>query len=575
MNHSQNKKVCGGLTLVETLIAIATLAILAGVAGSAFQGIQSGARKEKLKTDVMAINSAVRVYVASGGNLSNADSVDKVLSKLKSRASAERARRLTGLSSSLVDERLTYRLQTESEAAADEPRATWNAKDMLFEIAESGEPGIRGFHFSESAVPETDLIDEDRAGAMLFAKHSGWIWDHQDSQPDLPPGPTVIPLAAGTAPQVSPTPGLGSVSTPIGTKGVIPELPPHVASLLPPEIEFSSAKFDSETTSITVALSNSNPPGTGEIRYELVPAFGGSGPATPFATYTGAFSVNESTYPDGFGVRAYVRNILPEYESSPLVSQYAPSNREGGVFGGHLDLDTSTIIAEVGRGDTEAHTHDYTGKYDVTHVDFFNILDDKQIEVQEAVTDPAQRFKVTVVNGELSPGIRLSISFQDLDGTTATLVKAASDYDDYALDDLAVYSLGGVAGTRTLQSLQLQFNEDTILESSVIPTNTGDVKSNVLGKENEWRNGALTVQLVAVNPDGSDGFTTDLSLTAQGGSHGPASSGLLWEGALFWHWDGDSYHEKGNLYRPRDRRGIEHQFNDPGDWRGSAYYNDK
>ena len=171
--------------------------------------------------------------------------------------------------------------------------------------------------------------------------------------------------------------------------------------------------------------------------------------------------------------------------------------------------------------------------------------------------------------------MRLSITFLDLDGSTKTLVKGASDYDDYAVDELAVYSLGGASGTRALQGLELQFNEDTILEGSVIPTNTGDVKSNVLGKQNEWRNGALTVQLVAINADGSDAFSLDASLTAQGGAHGPATTGLLWEGSLFWHWDGDSYHEEGNRYRPRLWASIDDEFGDAGEWRPTTYFNDK
>ncbi len=552
MNHSKDKEFREGFTLVEILIAITVMAILAGVASSAFKGIQAGARAQKLQSDVATINSAVRIYIASGGDLSKADTADQVLTKLKSRASAERGRRLTGLSSSLVDQRLSYRMQTEGEAAYEEPRATWNAKDMLFEIAEAGQPGIRSFHFSESAVPATDLVDEDRAGAMLFSKNSGWIWDYQDGQPDVPPGPTAVPLAVASSVPVPPTPAPGYSSAPLGAEAPTTlKLPPYLASLLPPVTGFSAAQFGPGTTAITVTLSDPNPPGVGEIRYQLVPSFGGSGPATPFATYTGPFAVPQLTYPGGFGVLAYVRNTLPEYERSPLVSKYATSNDERGVFGGHLDLDTSTTISRIDRGSTQAHTHDYTGKYDVTYVDFFRILEAKQIEVQEAITNPAQKFKITVVNGDLSPGIRLSIKFLDLDGTTVTFVKGASDYDDYALDDLTVYSLGGAAGTRTLQSLQLQFDEDTILNRSVIPTTTSAVQSNVLGKETTWRNGALTVQLVAVNPDGSDGFTTDLSLTAQGGSHGAASSGLLWEGALFWHWDGASYDSERNLYQPQ------------------------
>ncbi len=83
MNSTNQSKVCGGFSLVEALIAIAILAILAGVGTSALQGIQSAAREEKLRIDISDLNSAVRIYIASGGDLSQADTVDKVLTNSK------------------------------------------------------------------------------------------------------------------------------------------------------------------------------------------------------------------------------------------------------------------------------------------------------------------------------------------------------------------------------------------------------------------------------------------------------------------------------------------------------------
>ena len=45
-----------------------------------------------------------------------------------------------------------------------------------------------------------------------------------------------------------------------------------------------------------------------------------------------------------------------------------------------------------------------------------------------------------------------------------------------------------------------------------------------------------------MNGSGRDKFVTDQSLSA-GGVQGVATSGLLWESTVFWHWKGDSYHE--------------------------------
>jgi hypothetical protein len=79
----------------------------------------------------------------------------------------------------------------------------------------------------------------------------------------------------------------------------------------------------------------------------------------------------------------------------------------------------------------------------------------------------------------------------------------------------------------------------------VHPTSTGCVRDNELGPHREWRNGALTLQAVELDEeDASDAFSTDLALSA-GGVHGVATSGLIWESTIFWHWDGPCYHEAG------------------------------
>jgi hypothetical protein len=49
-----------------------------------------------------------------------------------------------------------------------------------------------------------------------------------------------------------------------------------------------------------------------------------------------------------------------------------------------------------------------------------------------------------------------------------------------------------------------------------------------------------------VNADGTDAFTTDPSLSV-GGVQGVATSGLLWEMTLFWHWDGPCADDPGWL----------------------------
>lgn len=332
--------------------------------------------------------------------------------------------------------------------------------------------------------------------------------------------------------------------------------------LLPPIIDFSAEYFSKDKSnpvdSITVTLTNSNSPGSSEIIYQIVPIPGGKGKTTVFQTYSGSFNVKSSSYPSGFGIRAYASSLVDGYEDSRIATRFASEVQ--GLFGGHLDLDTSTFIAEIGDGSTDAHTHDITGKYGLNSINFFSIPDSKQIEISQAIKNPSQRFKLLVVNGSLSPGLSISMTYET-DGITHRIDVPGYRYDDTELGDLTTFSLGGVSGSSKLTGLWLSASKDIIYQAGAIPTNTGEVKGNVLGRFNEWRNGSLTVQAVAVDSSGKDMFTTNESLS--NGNHGAADSGLLWEAALFWHWDGDSYSESGNTFEPGELQSILAELDDP------------
>ena len=113
-------------------------------------------------------------------------------------------------------------------------------------------------------------------------------------------------------------------------------------------------------------------------------------------------------------------------------------------------------------------------------------------------------------------------------------------YDEIALSALPIYSLNGIAGTTQLTKLGIYFDTNVIAAGGLIPTVTSNVRNNTPGLLGEWRNGALTVQLVLVNSNGTNGFTTNLGYS-NGGVQGVATSGLLWESTVFYHWSGAAY----------------------------------
>ena len=329
----------------------------------------------------------------------------------------------------------------------------------------------------------------------------------------------------------------------------------------PPLINFSHDAFSTDKKSpvsqINVVLQNPNPSDISLVNYRIVPIPGKSGNETDFQPYSGPFVVPRFLYPDGFGIVAYAKGTSPDIHDSKENSRYASTRH--GVFGGHLDLDTSDFLAKVGDGSTSAHTHDITGKYDLTEIDFFGIPDSKQLEINEAITQKSQGFKLTIVNADLSPGMRLMVS-SVTNGVETTQTITVAEYDDTPVESLPVFSLGGNHGTAQLTGLELQFDKDVIREAAIVPTNTGDVKSNVPGKNGEWRNGSLTLQAVEVHANGRDDFSTDSGMSA--GGHGAATSGLLWEAALFWHWEGDSYHESKNGYVPGEASTVSNHLED-------------
>lgn len=219
-----------------------------------------------------------------------------------------------------------------------------------------------------------------------------------------------------------------------------------------------------------------------------------------------------------------------------------------GLSEGHFDVDTSSTIASIGSGKTDGHVHSYDDKYQTTGVNYFNIEGNKLSEIFLDIPDPATKFKIIVVNADLSIGAKLVINKAYVANDPSTYIMA-TNYDDSRSSNLPVYSLGGVAGTTKLTQLGVYFDPDAIALGGLLPSVTGAVRSNVPGKNGEWRNGAFTIQAVLVKPDGSDGFTADRTLSA-GGSIGAATSGLLWESTIFWHRSGPSYDNQENTFVP-------------------------
>ncbi len=113
---------------------------------------------------------------------------------------------------------------------------------------------------------------------------------------------------------------------------------PDGISLTVPEISFSDTNFSGTISSITVTITESNPSGSADIYYQILPA--GAGVATGFSEYSNPFAVNEVDYPDGFSIRAYSKAAVAPYIDSDYNVQST-----GSYFG--TDLNTGGMVGRI------------------------------------------------------------------------------------------------------------------------------------------------------------------------------------------------------------------------------------
>ena len=254
--------------------------------------------------------------------------------------------------------------------------------------------------------------------------------------------------------------------------------------------------------------------------------------------YTGPFTVQNNDINGNkkylIQARLYPPTALPQWFAASDASYLEIE----AASPGHMDVDTSSRIYPYRRGNTDGHVHAYDKRYNTAGADFFNLQGGKLRNVTQNVT-PGTKFKIITANGNLSPGARIVINNAYNPSNPGTYTNV-TQYDNTPISGLPVYSLNGVNGTTLLSSFGIYIDPATSNSGGLIQGNTGHVKNNTPGIYGEWRNGALTIQVVLVNDDGSDGFTVNTSFS-NGGLQGVATTGLLWEATLFHHGSGGPY----------------------------------
>jgi len=281
--------------------------------------------------------------------------------------------------------------------------------------------------------------------------------------------------------------------------------------------------------------------------------------------------------------------------STPTTPEEEPGGDDYGLVGGHMDLDVASQTYPIGNGKTDKHDHEWDNDYgpiaDFMEIDTMGGF--RAVDTTDDLpgSDDDRLFIVNVVNAGLSPGGVLEINGVDFpvvewQAKVRRFLTNTMGTDEYfPVFKLDVPTVTEKAkGILQLTSLKMKFASDTILVGGLHPSVTGCVKSNHASPNGEYRNGALTTQLLdasgltytggAANPAslvhdmpnnrydaGSFAIhdTLNYAVPPAGTTHGP-NDGLFWEAILFWHWSGGCYNiERIDQYRIKfyDETGVE------------------
>jgi len=215
-----------------------------------------------------------------------------------------------------------------------------------------------------------------------------------------------------------------------------------------------------------------------------------------------------------------IDTMFLNYLNPAIVPPGCTGDCDGGLGGGHMDVDTDTNLsspyAEDGLGGkTIGHEHEYDDKVNRTYVDYFDIDPEaggKLKNVNDAgIAIGTKQFIILIANADLSPGSELTIGHREINvveyqrmihkamagwnGNANSLKDPGNNSLVFTLADLLAVDGDGVAGT-----LRSTFNSLAIINGGLHPTQTGCVnKDNALLSVNgRWRNGSLIIQLVDV-----------------------------------------------------------------------------
>jgi len=233
--------------------------------------------------------------------------------------------------------------------------------------------------------------------------------------------------------------------------------------------------------------------------------------------------------------------LLPIFPSDTCIGDCT-----GGLEGGHIDVDSD---AELG-GATDAHKHEYDDSFDITYIDYFDLLNGNPFD--DVLGDWDLQFVPILANADLSPGGVLTIGGKewnvvDYQEMVQQKLQNWNGTDPLVDDegDSLVHTINNLKDAG--ETIRISFDDQSIVSGGLMPSQTGCVKSDPNITNGRWRNGALTIHMLRLDEIKNGGAAgnawvaqnpTDLREGMVGGGlHGNLDNdaGFLFESTLFWH----------------------------------------
>ncbi|MEM1442346.1 MAG: hypothetical protein AAGF67_08390 [Verrucomicrobiota bacterium] len=250
------------LSLFEVMMVVALVGTVAAFALPRIGKVKSGSDDVKLVSDVKILNSAVKVYLANGGQLPADSSVDDVITRVGRSVSTEEQDTFVGFTGSMIDNRLEATWLPEAGISSGRSRAVWNSASQRFVITEEAVPGIASFRINEDAdsdpaeEQDADGSAQERTSSMSYASESNWVWDYTEAPGAVPNGASDIPVNSVPSDTAPPT----ATTTPGSTSGT--------SRLAPPVFTKAPGSYPVEDYQLSLGLTNPNPSGSSSIYFK-------------------------------------------------------------------------------------------------------------------------------------------------------------------------------------------------------------------------------------------------------------------------------------------------------------------